>query len=510
MYFLVLNLGLKSIRAILFDARGNKIATNSIPISTYLKGDQVEQHPGEWWEKGKAVIRTTIQDKNIRRKIRYITVTSSSSCLVPVDKEGRELCKAIMVSDKRAVEQCKKIKELDVFREVYKKTGLLMEACLMTPKILWLKENEKALFNLVYKYLSPNDYLVSKLTGKYITDYFNAEKYHFDSLEKKYPGKLLRELGIPESTMPDVFVPGTNIGTLKKEVLDEFDLPEDINLVLSTYDAICAFLGSGPSDEGEACDVSGTVTSFRTLSKKKINRNLDKIFVQFFTDRGFFVIGGSNNLGGGLIEWAKQCFYPNQDYPYEIMEGDARESNLGANGLIFLPYLMGERTPLWDCNARGVFFGLERYHTRKDIVRAIFESIGFGMRSILEIIEESGVQVKNIRVSGGLSRIDYISHLKADITGKEILVTDEFETTSLGAFMLVGLGTGLFRNFKEASEETVRIREILKPNPTNFHKYSEIYSLFKNTYNALAHLFIERKGIMDKIYLKTEERIENL
>ncbi len=510
MYFLVLNLGLKSIRSIIFDTKGNKIATTSIPISTYLKGDEVEQHPGEWWEKAKQVIKETIQDKDIRRNIRYITVTSSSSCLVSVDKNRRELCRAIMVSDKRAIKQSEKIKELNAFQEIYEKTGIFSEPCLMIPKILWIKENDEVLFHSVYKYLSPNDYLVGKLTGKYITDYFNAEKYHYDSLEKKYPEKMLVELGIPMDTLPDVAAPGTNIGALKTEILNEFDFPENMNLILSTYDAICAFIGSGPSDEGDACDVSGTVTSLRVFSKKNINRRLDKIFVQAFSDRGFSIVGGSNNLGGGLIEWAKQCFYVNENYPYKVMESDAQQSNIGANGLIFLPYLMGERTPLWDYNARGVFFGLERFHTRKDIIRAVFESVGFGMRSILEVIEETGITVKNIRSSGGLSRIDYISRLKADITGKELLVIDEFESTSLGAFMLTGLGSGLFQNLREASGKVVKIREILKPNLDNFHKYSDIYKLFKKTYTALAHLFVERKKLVDKIYLKREEKIENL
>ena len=215
-------------------------------------------------------------------------------------------------------------------------------------------------------------------------------------------------------------------------------------------------------------------------------------------------------MGGGLIEWVKQCYYINEAYPYEVMEKDARESEIGAKGLIFLPYLLGERAPIWDNNARGVFFGLERTHTRKDMTKAVFESAGFVIKDMIDSIEETGVEVGSIRFSGGLARINLISQLKADITGKDVLILDDFETTAIGAAILTLVGVGKFNNVKEAADKFVSVRMIIKPNVKNHEKYKQIHKLYKNTYSTLKDLFSERKELVDKIYRDKESIIENL
>lgn len=510
MYVLVLNLGLKSIRSIIFDPEGNKIISHHLPINTFLKGDFVEQDPVEWWEKGKTVIKATIDDWEIRTHVKYITIVSSAACLIPTDEHGNPLYRAIMVSDKRAVEQAEYLGKLPTFQRLYQKVGFPADPYFMIPKILWLKEREPDVFNKTHKYLAPNDFLIAKMTGEFVTDSFNAEKYYYNHREKGYDDDLLGELGIPTETLPEVVTPGALALSLKKEVIEEFDFLANVELVISSYDAICAFFGSGVAHEGEASDVSGTVTSFRVLTKNNVKDGLDRIFTQAFAGKNLYIVGGSNNLGGGLIEWAKQCYYSTEKYPYEVMEKEAKESVIGAKGLIFLPYLLGERTPLWNPNARGVFFGLERNHTRGDMARAIFESTGFCIKNILNVIEEQGIEVKNIRVSGGLTRIPYISQLKADITGKEIWVVDEFETTSLGALLLVGLGVGLYSDLKEAAKNIVNIREIILPNKKNFEKYQEVHGLFERVYQALLPVFRERQKVVNSIYRETTEKIENL
>lgn len=510
MYVLVLNLGLKSIRAIIFDTDGNKMASYSTPIDTSIRGSWVEQNPEEWWDKGCDVIMKAIVDKDLRNGIRYITVTSSSACLVPVGKDGNVLRWAIMVSDRRAIKQSKYLSGLEEFKPVTEKTGLKADPYLMLPKIIWLKENEKEIFAQAYKYLSPNDYLIFRLTGTYHTDFFNAQKFYYDILSYQYPNELLRRIDVNIETLPLPVSPGTNVGRLKKEIVEKFRFRENIECVVSTYDAICAFLGSGPSGPGESCDVSGTVTSLRTFSNKLVSNHLDRLIITPFLPQDLYIIGGSNNLGGGLIEWIKQCLYEREEYPYEVMEKEAKESTLGAKGLIFLPYLMGERTPIWDPYARGVFFGIERFHKRGDFTRAVFESVGFGLQSILEVIEEQDIEVKEIRTSGGLARIGFISQLKGDITGKNILVIDEFETTSLGALILVGLGTKIYRDLREASQRLVKIREIIRPNPNSHVKYAQIFELYQKTYQRLKKLFVERAQLLDKIFREKEERIENL
>lgn len=506
---LVLNMGMKSIRSIIFDSDGNKLATASIPIETALSGGWVTQNPSEWWEKAGKVIRETMADVG-GIPINYLTVTTSSSCLVYVNKEGEAIAPCIMVSDKRAVTESSFLEKMELFSDVRKTTGLGADPYLMIPKALWVKNNQSELFDGIYKFLSPNDYLIARFTGNYVTDYMDAQKWHYDTEQKHYPESLMNELGIPISMLPDVVAPGTYVGEVKDKVANEFGLPKGVKVIVSTYDAICSFVGSGSVNEGEASDVSGTVTVFRAAAKKKVKMPLSKIQQIPYYEGNMNIVGGSNNLGGGLIEWVKQCYYQNERFPYELMEKDAGEASLGAGGVIFLPYLLGERAPIWDYNARGVFFGLERMHTRKEMTRAVFESTGFIDLDMMAAIEETGVEVKSIRLSGGLARLNLISQIKADITGREVHVLSEFETTATGAAMIALYGQKEYSSLEEAADHFVSIRMIIRPDKKNHEKYQELYGLYKETYQTLKPLFPKRMELTEKLYRKKRVKIENL
>lgn len=215
-------------------------------------------------------------------------------------------------------------------------------------------------------------------------------------------------------------------------------------------------------------------------------------------------------MGGGLIEWVKQCYYQNESLPYELMEKDAGEASLGAGGLIFLPYLLGERAPIWDSDARGVFFGLERMHTRKEMTRAVFESTGFIDLDMIASIEETGIKINSIRLSGGLARINLISQIKADITGRTVQVLSEFETTATGAAMMALYGQGEYATLLEAADNFVKVRMVICPDMKNHEKYQELYKLYKETYHTLKPLFPKRMEITERLYSNKRIRIENL
>lgn len=506
---LVLNLGLKSVRSIIFDLDGRKLAHASLPVQTSLKGDRVEQDPREWWEKALRVLEETARYRSLGHDVKYLTVTASSSCLVPTSAAGQPLCPAIMVSDKRAEAQAARMAACGAFDAAQEAAGLHADASLMLPKILWLREQEPDVAAETRWFLSPNDYLAHCLTGRVVTDSYNAHKYHFDLRRNAYPEPLLEALHIPRDHLPEVCQPGTVIGTVLPEVAKRIGLKPSAQVVISTYDAICAFHGSGPTGPGEACDVSGTVSSLRAYTDHVDTTRLNGLQCTPWLDSPLSILGGSNNLGGGLIEWSKQCFFSREDYPYEVMEKEAKESSFGARGLIFLPYLMGERAPLWDAAARGVFFGLERYHTRGDMAEAVLESAGFTIRTLLEAIECCGASIGRIRVSGGLTRISHVSQLKADITGREIAVVDEFETTALGAALITAVGVGLIPNTLEASKR-VRVRMVIHPDSQRSQTFEQLFSLYRETYQALKPVFARRREILSNLREVVEASITNL
>lgn len=508
MNILVLNMGMKSIRSIIFDSSGHKLAGASRTINTAINGRCVEQNPNEWWKKAKEVMKVSLRDARISF-VDYITVTTSASCLVPVDINGESIRNSVMVSDKRAIAEAEEIRRNPVFQPVKEETGIDMSASLLLPKILWLKNNEPDKYSHTRYFLSSNDYLVCRLCGEVVTDYLNAAKFHYIIDKARYPKELLLEFGIPEEKLPKVVETGTTAGILYNTLSEELGIRPGTKVVITSYDAICSFVGSGVSKEGEASDVSGTVTVLRMLSKKNYLRHSDSIYITPFHQDRYNIVGGSNNLGGGLIEWVKQCYYAKEEYPYEVMEKDAGESEIGARGIIFLPYLLGERAPIWNDNARGVFFGLERMHTRKDMTRAVFEATAFIDRTMIEAIKETTADVDTIRVSGGLARVNLVSKIKADVLGRDVLVLSEFETTASGAAMMV-LQKQEKIPFDELSEKFSSIRMVIKPNKENHNKYNIIYQLFKDTYTAMIPLFDRRCNVLEQIRTDRETQIENL
>jgi len=509
---LVLNLGFKSIRSIVFSCDGEKLSFANRPLETSLNDEMLTQDPIEWWAKAAEVIRESLHElRGIT--IDYLTVTASSSCLVYVDRNCNPLDKCIMVSDKRAKNEAGLIGSMSSILALRDEAHVSMDSSMMLPKILWVKNHQPDLYSLACKFMSPNDYLIARMTGRYVTDYFNAEKYHYSISKKSYPTQLLEELGISAGLLPEVVAPGTLAGDMTEAAALELGIPAQdrpVKVIVSSYDAIASFIGSGASGEGDASDASGTVTVFRVLSKLDNLRSTGKVFVTHFPDWNVNMVGGSNNIGGGLIEWVKQCYYHNESYPYEVLEKDARESTLGAGGLIFLPYLLGERAPLWDPDARGAFWGLERFHTRREMTRAVLESTGFIVLDLLNSVEETGVSVGNIRVSGGLSRVNLVSQIKADVTGRSIHVLSEFETTSIGAAVLALVGQRAIHNIEEAVERFVAVRMVVNPDMKNHRKYLEIFKLYKELYLSTKDMFAKRTHLIKNVLERHDTTIENL
>lgn len=499
MYVLVINLGLKNVRSIIFDYQGKEIKNISLPLESFVSGVCVEQDADNWWEKTKQVVLDSVKDAAIRDNIRYVTVTCSSSCLIIVDRDLKPLRRVIMVSDKRAIAEAKQ---------------LSIDSSLMVPKIAWVKNHEPQISGDI-KYLSPNDFLIAKLTGKFVTDSLNAEKLNWDRQTRTYPQGLYSGLKLQNDQFPEVVDPGTNIGRLRPEIIKELGISEKAEVIVTTYDAIGAVFGSGAMGGNDACDVSGTVTSFRAIVPQKNFKLKDKkLFAQSFSLMGsdLTIVGGSNNQGGGLVEWLKQVFYQDSSSPYELLEREASASVPGARGLIFLPYLLGERAPIWNADATGVFFGLQRFHNRQDMARAVLESAGFISRSILEELEQNNITVDNIKLSGGLARIPLVARLKADITGKTVYLPENYEASAYGVFIMVCVAAKIYSDMASAVKSLVRFRETISPMPENYLKYSETYRLFQKIYGALLESFKERKIVMGKIYSQEElsSKVKNL
>lgn len=200
---LVLNMGMKSIRSIIFDSDGNKLASAAVPLETSLSGEFVTQNPDEWWEKALHVMRASIAQAE-GPKIDFVTVTTSAACLVYVDRDGNALDPCIMVSDKRAKEESSQMEAFPSFRALQEKEGIVADPYYMLPKAMWVKHHRPAQFERTYKFLAPNDFLIAKLSGQYVTDYINAQKWYANPKSRNYPSELLKEAEIRIEQLPDI------------------------------------------------------------------------------------------------------------------------------------------------------------------------------------------------------------------------------------------------------------------------------------------------------------------
>lgn len=276
-------------------------------------------------------------------RVDYITVTATAYCSICVDKGGNPLSGVLMISDKRAKED-EIIRVMPEFQTVYQQTRFDISASLMLPKILWAKRNRIEVFEKTAYYIMPNDYLLFKLCRRCVTDYLNAVKYHYNLKGKIYPVKLLEKLGISISSLPEVVDIGSSVGGVRINLAENLGLNTDTGIVVTSYDAISSFIGSGVSEEGEVSEVSGTVTVFRTLSRKKAIKDSSKIYSVPFYKEYASIIGGSNIKRKSI---------------FMKLRRKKQENLILARKVWYFFHIFWGRERFRDDNARGVFFGLE-------------------------------------------------------------------------------------------------------------------------------------------------------
>ena len=445
--YLVVNLGLKSIRGIVFNDEGKQIYASSRAVYSKLIGDKVEQDAIEWKIKLESILEEIGSIDYLNDKIEYITSTTSSSCIYGANKDGIPLTKVMMVSDKRASKEAEEIEQ--IIRTENSSSKLSCPASSIIPKALWYKRNKPNTFDNIAHWMGAGEFLNFYFTGEVYTDSLNASKglYENDS----YLKNVINAVELDVNTLPAVKDIGYELSILNG-VKNEYNFANNCKYVLTTYDAICAVIGSYDGEENTACDVSGTVTSVRVLSNSGLKNHKGTILSQQLGNYNKYLIGASNNLGGGIIEWLKQAFYDEKDKNvYYIMENNAHEISIGANGIVFLPYMLGERSPFKSPNARGVFFGIDRSSTIKEFSRAAFESTAYVSNDLLQLIISNGVQIDSMSVSGGLARFDLINQIKADVTNKRIKVIENFESTAVGAFIMLMVSLKKYNSIEEAA-----------------------------------------------------------
>lgn len=509
--YLIVNLGLKSIRIIVFNDAGKVMYSDSFPVHTSLQGERVEQDAVEWKILLYKLLDGLANKTDLIPQIEFITSTTSSSCVYGCNREMKPITKVLMVSDKRASEEVASIKVNPIYIKKNIKEPISCSVSSNVPKLLWIKNNAIEVFKDIKHWLGANEFLNYEFTGEVVTDSLNASKSFYSEERGQYHNDILDDMSIPSSVFPEVIEMGSVL-VLANHLMESYQFSKKCKYVITTYDAICAVVGSLSGDTGDVCDVSGTVTSVRVLARKDmhIKNKSSVILKQSIPMIKHTMIGCSNNLGGGIVEWYKQAFYSNNAAGYTEIANDAQESTEGANGLIFLPFLLGERAPFTDKDIRGTFFGINRESHRKDFARAVFESTAYVTNDLLGIIRNEDFKIKALSVSGGLARIDLINQIKADVTNLPVKVIDNFESTSLGAFILVRVSLGHYDTVHSAAADLVLIRKTIFPNKENTEIYSDAFSLYREMTKLTGSIGSSHKKLTKKIQKYSSTTLRNL
>jgi xylulokinase len=487
-YLLGLDLGTSSLKGLVFDQSGNLINTASkdYPLSSPKSGYS-EQDPNHWQEAAHEVIHALI-DKipELKKELIGISFSGQMHSLVLLDEQNKVIRPAILWNDVRTTKQCQKIMA-EMGDELLAITKNVALEGFTLPKICWVQEHEPDNWQQVRHLMLPKDFLAFWLSGNYSMDYSDAAgTLLLDSAEKKWSKEILAKFAIPENILPTLFESAAEVGTLLPELKHEFGFEQEVKIYAGGADNACAALGSGIIDEQIGMVSIGTSGVFLSFEEQEADyQGKLHVFNHAIANRYYSM--GVTLAAGNSLSWYRDTFAEGVDFA-ELL-ADVGEVAPGADGLLFTPYIVGERTPHTDSTIRGSFIGIDTHHRRKHFSRAVLEGITFSLRDAQLIMEETAQRKFNkiVSVGGGAKNPDWLQ-MQADIFNAEITTLSTEQGPGMGAAMLVAIGSGLYPDAASCVEAFVKYDQVIKPNPENVAKYQEIYPIYQQVYGQTAPL----------------------
>ncbi len=493
-YIIAHDLGTSGNKATLYNLDGKLIKSTVFSYDLITGENNVaEQKADDWW---KAVCETT---KNLLEGINSVDVAAVSfsgqmmGCLCVNDK-GEPLYNALIWADMRSVKQGNAFRHNIDELEFYKITGHRISSSYSLTKLMWIKDNEPEVYKNTYKMLNAKDYIIYKLTGNFVTEPSDASSTCFMDLNTlKWSEKIIDIAGIDKNKMPEILSSVDIAGTVTKEASALCGLMEGTPVVCGGGDGCCAAVGTGVVKEGIANCCLGTSSWISLATKKPIYDDNMTTFNFAHIVPGYIMPCGSMQTGGGALSWVVNCmfdgFEKDKNEIYALVNEEVSKSPIGAKKLLFLPYLIGERSPRWNDKAKGTFLGLTLNHNRGDMLRSVMEGVGYNLDIILNAFRKSGSHIDNLILIGGGARNKIWQQILADIFGVAVSVPDYLEeATSMGAAITAGVGIGAFENFS-AVDKFIKINEENIPDLSKSEKYIEMKKLFDEAYYSLKSIF---------------------
>ncbi|MBV7274710.1 xylulokinase [Clostridiaceae bacterium UIB06] len=494
MNFLGIDLGTSSVKIIIMNEIGKVVESVSKGYEvSYPEVGWAEQNPEDWWNSTKAGIKELLSRGNIKAEdISGIGFSGQMHGLVLLDENDNVLMPAILWCDQRTQKQCDYLNNEFGQEKLSKYTGNKALTGFTIPKVLWVKENRPEIYGKISHMMLPKDYISFKLTGNFASDVSDASgTVMFDVENRKWSKEMLDLLEIKEAVLPKVHESWEVTGKVSEEAAKETGLSTETLVTAGAGDQAAGAVGTGTVDAGilsVALGTSGVVFA----SDEKFAVDKDNRLHSFCHANGkWHQMGVMLSAAASLQWWVDNV---NSDIEGDIFEkllSEAENAPIGSNRLFFLPYLMGERTPHSDPNAKGSFIGLNITHKRGEMTRAILEGVCFGLRDSLEILKDLKIEVKEVRVSGGGSKSRLWRQILADIFDLEVNVINSKEGPAYGAAILAAVGCGLYGSVDEACRVLINITDKVEPIKENVEKYNKFYNVYSSLYDSLKDKFEE-------------------
>ena len=488
-YLLGIDIGTSGTKGVLMDREGKIYARAEREYSIDIpQPGWAEQDPKMWWEATIQIIREVIKESKVNPKeVRGIGLSGQMHGTVFLDKNLQPFHPAIIWADQRSGSQCEFIYQKIGKERVAELTGSPVATGFMCSTLLWMKENQPEEFNQIYKVILAKDYIRYRLTGNLGVEVTDASSTLLLDIKRRcWSEELLDILGLPLKILPgEVHESQEVAGYLIGEVARDTGLLEGIPVIFGGGDQSMQAIGNGVIRPGILSSTIGTGGQlFITLDKFTYDTKL-RIHTFCHAIPGTYHLLGAILSAGLSLKWLRENILHTPD-SYRIFDEEVEKISAGSEGIIFLPYLLGERSPYMNPQAKGVFFGLSLKHHRAHLIRAIMEGVVFALRDCMEVFEELGIKIERVIASGGGAKSKVWRQMQADIFNKEISMTQSIEQAAMGTAILAGVGVGIYKDVEEGCKKAVKLKEEkIKPIPENVDIYHKQFEIYKSLYQDL-------------------------
>ena len=485
MLFIGVDLGTSAVKLLLMDENGKicKIVSREYPLYFPHPGWS-EQNPEDWFVQSMEGIRELTADCD-KSQVQGISFGGQMHGLVALDNQDQVIRPAILWNDGRTGKQTDYLNQVIGKDKLSEYTANIAFAGFTAPKILWMKENEPENFARICKIMLPKDFLAYKLSGSFCTEYSDASGMLLLDVEHKcWSEEMLEICGITEEQLPKLYESWEVVGTLKKEIAEDLGLPESVKVIAGAGDNAAAAVGTATVGDG-GCNISLGTSGTLFISSKKFGVDENNALHSFAHADGNYHLMGCMLSAASCNKWWMDEILKTKAY----QEEQAGITKLGENRVFYLPYLMGERSPHNDPDARAAFIGMSMDTTREDMTQAVLEGVAFGLRDSLEVARSIGVSPERTKICGGGAKSPLWRKIIANVMNMKVDIIESEEGPGYGAAILAAVGCGVFSSVEEAAKKLVKVVATEEPDPELTAKYEERYQNFRKLYPALKGMF---------------------